>query len=84
MCFFQLLTRFTCIKFSPLLEGVFLSLIVLIFFKKKVQPECNIIVHVRRDRLGVFHVCDVTYLELRRSKRPYCFNVLDSNVLFRV
>ena len=34
MCIFQLLTRFTLIKFSFLLEGIFLSSIVLIVFNK--------------------------------------------------
>ena len=32
--------------------------------------------------MGFFYYCDVKYLELRRSKRPYYCNVLDSNVLF--
>ena len=30
---------------------------------------------------GFFYYCHVKYLELRRSKRPYCCNVSDSNVL---
>ena len=34
MCIFQLLTRFTCIKFSFLLEGIFLFPIVLFVFNK--------------------------------------------------
>ena len=34
MYIFQLLTRFTCIKFSFLLEGIFLSPIVLIVFTR--------------------------------------------------
>ena len=34
MRIFQLLTRFTCIKFSFFLEGIFLSPIVLIVYNK--------------------------------------------------
>ena len=34
MRIFQLLTRFRCIKFSFLLEGIFLSSVVLIVFNK--------------------------------------------------
>ena len=84
MCIFQLLTRFTWIKFSSLVEGIFLSPIVLFVFKINgpIRMQYHASVHVRRDQTGVFHYCDVTYLELRRSKRSYCFNVLDSNVLF--
>ena len=82
MCIFQLLTRFTCIKFSSLLEGIFLSPIVLIVFKKNGPIRIQYLSVCQEGSDGRYHYCDVTYLELRRSERPYYFNDLDSNVLF--
>ena len=49
---------------------IILSPIVLIVFNRNGL--------IRMQYLGV---CDVKYLELRRSKQPYS-NILDSNVLF--
>ena len=89
MCIFQLLTRFTCINSVFSWRGYFCLLFSLLSLTKTGQSECNILVYVRRDRTGVNYYCDVTSsLFLGGTEKaslvtwPYCFNILDSNVLF--